>query len=155
MVLAGVRTDLITNLTVHLPFIQFKTKIMKTVKLILTYLFGAFMVYGGINHFLKPEMYYPFFPDFLPKAALNYLVGVLEIVVGVAVFIPRFRALGTLAILWMMLAFLPLHIVDVFSENPAVGTHQIALIRLPVQFVFILWAWFIHRKAAPNSAVPS
>lgn len=155
MVLAGERTDLITNLTVHLPFIQFKTKIMKTVKLILTYLFGAFMVYGGINHFLKPEMYYPFFPDFLPKAALNYLVGALEIVVGVAVFIPRFRALGTLAILWMMLAFLPLHIVDVFRENPAVGTHQIALIRLPVQFVFILWAWFIHRKAAPNSAVPS
>ena len=119
---------------------------MKTVKLILTFLFGAFMIFGGVNHFTKPAMYFPFFPDFLPKAILNYGVGVLEIAVGLAVFIPQYRSWGTMGILYMMLAFLPLHIIDVFSENPAVGTHQIALVRLPFQFVFILWAWFIDRK---------
>ncbi len=117
---------------------------MKILKLILTLLFGAFMIFGGVNHFLKPAMYFPFFANFLPKVALNYAVGIAEILVGVLVFIPMYRHWGTAGILYMMLAFLPLHIYDVFRENPAVGTHQIALIRLPVQLLFIAWAWYIH-----------
>jgi len=36
--------------------------------------------------------------------------------------------------------------MDVFKENPAIGSHQLALIRLPLQFVLILWAWFIAKK---------
>jgi uncharacterized membrane protein len=119
---------------------------MKNLKLILTYLFGAFMIFGGINHFIKPEIYAPFIPDFLPSLVINYLTGIVEIAVGVCVFIPRNRSMATLGILLMMLVFLPLHIFDVFKENPAIGSHQVALIRLPVQFLFIAWAWFIHRK---------
>jgi uncharacterized membrane protein len=119
---------------------------MKTVKLILTLLFGAFMIFSGINHFLKPDIYLPFIPDFLPKVLIIYLSGVVEIVLGLGVFIPRFRHLSALGILWLMLLFLPLHIVDVFRDNPAIGSHSIALIRLPIQFVLILWAWFISRK---------
>ncbi len=119
---------------------------MKILKLILTYLFGAFMIFGGVNHFLKPEMYLPFIPSFLPGEAINYLSGIAEIIVGIGVFIPAFRSQSTLGILVLMLLFLPLHIVDVFKENPAIGSHQMALIRLPLQFVFILWAWFIHKK---------
>jgi len=46
----------------------------------------------------------------------------------------------------MMLVFLPLHIIDIFKENPAIGSHQAAIIRLPVQFLFIAWAWYIHKK---------
>jgi len=60
--------------------------------------------------------------------------------------IPRYRSLGTLGILLLMLAFLPLHVMDVFSDQPAIESHQLALIRLPIQFVFILWAWFINKK---------
>lgn len=119
---------------------------MKNLKLILTYLFGAFLIFGGINHFIKPEMYAPFIPEFLPSLAVNYLTGIVEIAVGVGVFIPRFRSMATLGILIMMLVFLPLHVFDVFKENPAIGSHQVALIRLPVQFLFIAWAWFIHKK---------
>ena len=104
------------------------------------------MIFGGVNHFLKPEMYLPFIPSFLPGAAINYLSGIAEIIVGIGVFIPAFRSQSTLGILVLMLLFLPLHIVDVFKENPAIGSHQMALIRLPLQFVLILWAWFIHKK---------
>lgn len=119
---------------------------MKNLKLILTYLFGAFMIFGGINHFIKPEMYAPFIPDFLPSLSINYLTGIAEIAVGVGVFIPRFRSIATLGILLMMLIFLPLHILDVFKENPAIGSHQAAIIRLPLQFLLIAWAWYIHKK---------
>ena len=119
---------------------------MKTLKLILTLLFGAIMLLAGINHFVKPAMYLPFIPEFLPKVTINYLVGIAEIVVGVGAFIPRFRSMATLGILLLMLVFLPLHIIDVYSQTPAIGSHQFALIRLPIQFVLILWAWFIYKK---------
>jgi uncharacterized membrane protein len=119
---------------------------METVKLILTFVFGAFMIFGGVNHFLKPEMYSPFMPDFLPREAINIVVGILEILLGIAAFIPQYRSMATLGILIMMLVFLPLHVIDIFREYPAVGTHKIALIRLPFQFLFILWAWFIYKK---------
>lgn len=119
---------------------------MKNLKLIFTLLFGVLMILGGVNHFITPEMYDPFIPDFLPKLAVNYATGIFEILGGVGVFMPRFRSLATLSILVMMLIFLPLHIYDVFQVNPAIGTHQAALIRLPVQFILILWAWSIHKK---------
>lgn len=136
----------------RIKFVSLKTKVltllylMKTFKLILTFLFGALMVFGGVNHFLKPEMYYPFFPEFAPKPFLTYASGLLEILAGIAVFIPTYRKWGTLAILVLMLLFLPFHVWDVFSQSPAIGSHQAALIRLPIQFLFILWAWFIHKE---------
>ena len=119
---------------------------MKTIKLILTFLLGAFMIFGGVNHFLLPAMYFPFIPEFLPKEVINYLAGVLEIIFGIGVLIPALRPMATLAIFLLMLAFLPLHILDVFKEDPAIGSHTAALIRLPLQFVMILWAWFIKKK---------
>lgn len=119
---------------------------MKIVKQILTYLFAAFIIFGGVNHFLKPEMYFPFFADFLPKESLNYLSGIVEIMVGILVFIPKYKHFGTLGILLLMIAFLPLHVWDIFSQTPAIGSHQAALIRLAVQFLFIGWAWYIHKN---------
>jgi uncharacterized membrane protein len=119
---------------------------MKNFKLVLTFLFGAFMIFGGVMHFIKPAGYRSFIPGFLPADLIIYLSGIVEIVVGAGVFIPRYRSWATLGILVLMVLFLPLHIVDVFKENPAIGSHQAALIRLPVQFVFILWAWFINKK---------
>jgi uncharacterized membrane protein len=119
---------------------------MKTTKLVLTYLFGAFLIVAGVGHFLNPQKYFAFIPDFLPKEAVNYLSGLLEILAGIGVFIPRFKNISTFTILLMMVAFLPLHIIDVFKEQPAIGSHTIALIRLPLQFVLIYWAWFICDK---------
>lgn len=104
------------------------------------------MIFGGVNHFIKPEMYAPFIPAFLPNQFINYLSGILEIVCGVGVFIPPFRRWAAWGILAMMLLFLPLHIWDVFREKPAIGKHEVALIRLPIQFVLIAWAWFISKK---------
>lgn len=119
---------------------------MQTTKLILTFLFGILMILGGVNHFLKPEMYAPFIPNFLAIEATNYLSGILEIVCGLGVFIPKFRGWATLGVLVMMLLFLPLHVWDIFNQKPAIGSHQAALLRLPLQFVLIAWAWFISKK---------
>lgn len=119
---------------------------MKNIKSILTFLLGIFIVLGGVGHFVNPAMYLGFIPDFLPKTIILYASGVGEIFIGLCVFIPRLRSVGTLGILVLMLAFLPLHVADVFKDNPAIGSHQLALVRLPLQFVLIAWAWFIHKK---------
>ena len=119
---------------------------MKLTKLILTIIFAIFMIYGGVNHFLKPDMYLPFIPIELPGLAIVYFSGVVEVAIGAGALIPKTRSWSTLGILILMIAFLPLHVIDVFKANPAVGSHQIALIRLPIQFVLIAWAWFIHKK---------
>jgi uncharacterized membrane protein len=120
---------------------------MKILALVLTFLFGAFMIFGGTMHFLNPEVYTPFIPDFLPESIVNYGSGILEIILGIGVFIPAFREKATLGIFLLMIAFLPLHLMDVFSENPAIGSHDAALIRLPVQLLFILWAWWIWSRS--------
>ncbi|MEZ4905363.1 MAG: hypothetical protein R2822_28175 [Spirosomataceae bacterium] len=127
---------------------------MKLFKLLLTYLLGAFMVFGGVNHFLNPAMYLPFIPSFFSKELVNYGTGIVEIIFGMAVFIPAARYWGTLGILVLMLVFLPLHIWDVFRNNPAIGSHQAALIRLPIQFVLIAWAWFIDQKNNDEKTYP-
>ncbi len=46
---------------------KIKLKIMKIIMNILRYLLAIFMIYGGVQHFVKPDFYAPFVPSFLPK----------------------------------------------------------------------------------------
>ena len=120
---------------------------MKILALAATLLIGIFMIFGGLQHFLKPAFYHPFVPDFLPyRTALVYLSGVVELLLGVAVLVPRLRAQAGWGIMLLMLAFLPVHLWDVFRVHPAIGSHKAALIRLPFQFLFILWAGFVAKQ---------
>ena len=119
---------------------------MKTVQLILAFLFGAFLIFGGINHFTTPEFYDPFIPDFLPKPAVNYITGVMEILLGVGLFVPATRNKAALGTMLLMIAFLPIHVADVFKDAPAIGSQQAAWIRLAFQFVFITWSWWLWQR---------
>ncbi len=120
---------------------------MKIIINILRYLLAIFMIYGGVQHFVKPVFYTAFVPSFLPFTKFFVLSsGVLEILLGVMLVLKgKFAQYGALGIFLLMLIFLPIHIKDVFVENPAIGTHKMALIRLPFQFVFIGWAWVVYR----------
>ncbi|MCK8141060.1 hypothetical protein MW871_04060 [Flavobacterium sp. I-SCBP12n] len=103
---------------------------------------AIFIIYGGINHFIKPEFYIPFVPSFLGfKTVIIYVYGVVEIGIGLLLLIKKYRGVGAFSLLVLMLVFLPIHIWDVFSDTPAIGSHQAALIRLPIQLVFIGIAW--------------
>jgi uncharacterized membrane protein len=119
---------------------------MQYLKLGLTFLFGALMILAGINHFRHSAIYLPFIPDFLPQQLINQATGILEIVLGIGVFIPQFRQKAAYGIFILMILFLPLHVWDVFRDNPAIGSHKAALIRLPLQFLLIFIGWFISKK---------
>lgn len=118
---------------------------MKLAKRILGILFALFMLFSGVNHFITPEMYFPLIPDFLPKTIVNLLAGVVEIVLGIGVFIPATRKKALLGICLLMIMFLPVHIMDAFKENPAIGSQNVALIRIGVQFIFIYLPWLAQQ----------
>lgn len=119
---------------------------MKILWRILQVLLALFLIYAGVQHFLKPAFYEPFVPAFLPaKTMVVYASGVVELVLGILLLIPKYTKMAATGIIVLMLVFLPIHIWDVFSDTPAIGSHERALYRLPFQFLFIAWAYVIKR----------
>jgi uncharacterized membrane protein len=121
----------------------------RTIWLGVRILFAIFMFMGGLQHFLKPDFYIPFVPTFLPfTMAIIYLSGLVEIVLGLMLIFKKYARMAALGIFILMILFLPIHIADVFADAPAIGTHKAALIRLPVQFLFMAIAWKIQQVLA-------
>ena len=117
---------------------SFADKIWSVVVIIM----AIFMFYGGVQHFSNSAFYIPFVPDFLPfKIAMIYFSGAIEIAIAVLLVVKKYRGIGALSLLVLMLVFLPIHVWDVFLDTPAIGSHQLALIRLPIQLAFIGIAW--------------
>ena len=113
---------------------------------------GVIMILAGIQHFRDPAMYGPIIPDGLPKDLVTYLSGVVEFLLGAGLFFRRFRLWASLGLLVLMIAFLPLHVADVFRDAPAMGSKLLAYIRLPLQFVLIAWAWWVYKVARTEHA---
>jgi len=109
---------------------------------VLKIIVALFMVYAGVQHLLKPEFYLPFVPTFLPfKTVLVYLSGVVEIIVGLLLLTKKYQGIGSYALLVLMIIFLPIHINDVISDTPAIGSQKAAMIRLGIQFLAITLCW--------------
>lgn len=74
-------------------------------------LLGSFFTFAGVYHFIDPNFYYGLIPDYLPYPVLiNYSVGLLEIVLGLLVFIPKYRTIGGYGIMVLLLLLVPSHI---------------------------------------------
>jgi len=124
---------------------------MKKIWLILKVVLAIFLIFGGVQHFISPNNYIPFVPSFLPfTLAIIYLSGLFEILFGLALFFKKLETIGAWGILILMLLFLPIHIWDVFSKTPAIGSHNAALIRLPIQFLFIFIAWKVKNNVSQH-----
>ncbi|MEL6802906.1 MAG: hypothetical protein AAFO91_03885, partial [Bacteroidota bacterium] len=84
-------------------------------------------------------------PEFFPKLLANYAAGAVEILLGIGLIIPKTRKQAAWGVLILMLIFFPLHIWDLFKEQPALGSKTAAIIRIPMQFIFIAWAYWLSR----------
>ena len=120
---------------------------------ILKIVLGIFLIFGGIQHFIKPDFYIPFVPEFLPFTMLViYISGLVEILFGVLVLIKKYAKIGAWGILILMLLFLPIHVWDIFSDTPAIGSQKAAFIRLPIQFLLIVIAWKVKNLVSHNKS---
>ena len=126
----------------------------KTFKIwnILKIVIALFMIYAGIQHFIKPTFFMPFVPEFLPlKTTIIYASGVAEILVGVLLLIKKYAKIGAIGVLILLFLFLPIHIWDVFAEAPAIGSQKAALIRLPIQFLLVFIVWKIKNSVSTKN----
>lgn len=118
------------------------------VRKVLMLLLAVFMIVGGINHFLTPEFYLRMMPPYVPAPEFMVAVsGVIEVILGIGLLIPRTRVLAAWGIIALLIAVFPANIhmflnQEQWPEVPAIFT----VIRLPFQFVFIAWAWMFTRK---------
>lgn len=120
---------------------------MSITKSVLLWFMGIFYMFAGSMHFLRPDAYLPMMPPYLPwHLALIYLSGLIEALVGVGVLIPSTRRIAAWATILLLIAIFPanihiaLHNVPLFGAE--VGAGILNWVRLPLQGVLILWAWW-------------
>jgi uncharacterized membrane protein len=122
---------------------------MNRIKTASKYLLAIFMIGAGTMHFVRPEFYLKIMPPYLPwHLALVYLSGFFEIALGVLLLVPRFSHLAAWGIIALLIAVFPANIYVYQHQEILPAPPIVHLLRLPLQAVFILWAyWHTRRKA--------
>lgn len=118
---------------------------MKYLIFSLKIILGLFLIYGGFNHFYNADFYNGFIPNFFPKLAINYIVGLIEILLGTGLFIKGYKKKSAYGIFLLMIVFMPIHIWDSLKEEPAIGSKIASYIRIAVQILLIIWAYVIFK----------
>lgn len=124
---------------------------MRVLKLILKYLLALFFVLAGLNHFIHTGFYQKIMPPYLPwHSFLVYLSGLFEVILGLALTIGKFTRLAAWGMIALLVAVFPANIHMVANPELYPEYHPAALwVRLPLQAVFIAWAYWYAR--APGS----
>ena len=102
---------------------------------------GLLMIAAGVFHFVRPEFYAPIIPSFINEQFANIAGGIAEIIIGVLLLIPSMRTAGGLGFMILMIMFLPLHVWDVFRDDPVMKTQTGAIVRLVIQFALIYYGY--------------
>jgi len=125
---------------------------MKRIKPISKHLLATFMIVAGTMHFANPGFFLKIMPPYLPlHQELVLLSGVCEILLGVLILIPRYSNLAAWAIIGLLIAVFPANVYLFQNQNILPTSPIIHLLRLPLQGVFILWA-FWHTMPAERKA---
>ncbi len=129
---------------------------MRIVKAVLRYLFGAAMIWIGIQHFANEAMFMKIMPDYIPFSLHRPAVlisGVAEILLGVLLIVPRTSRLAGWGLIALFIAVFPANIF--LYQHPQIMpdvSPTAHLIRLPIQAVLIAWAWWYTRADTPRVA---
>ncbi len=132
------------------------TKPESRVKVALRVVLALAMIGVGITHFTSPEPFVKIIPAALPAPlALVYVSGVAEIAGGVGLLIPRLRRAAGIGLIALYIAVFPANI-NMAVQGLSLGDGPIpqwALwARLPVQIVFIAWAYWAAGVRSPKRA---
>ena len=107
------------------------------------YIMAGLYVSAGIMHFVRPKTFLQIMPDWLPwHQQLVFLSGLCEIAFALLLLFPATRPIGAWLIILLLIAVFPANIqmaIDFYQKHSPYL--WIALLRLPLQFVLIWWAW--------------
>ncbi len=121
-------------------------------KNVFLYLMALLYAAAGIYHFVNPIFYEQIMPIWLPQhTLLNTLGGISEIILAVLLLPKSTRRVSAQLIMAMLCVFLVMIHIPMAKEfykinHPALW---ISIIRLPIQFFLIWWAWLYTK---PNNS---
>lgn len=128
---------------------------MKILKLVLRIVLAIFMIGAGAAHFRDPDFFLAIMPPYLPfHEAIVAVSGAIEIVLGLALLVPKTSRLAAWGLIALYIAVFPANIHLFMNQDimPDVSPTMHA-VRLPLQGVLILWAYWFTR--GPKSTAPS
>lgn len=107
------------------------------------FVMAAIYIFAGFMHFIKPKMYLRIMPRYLPfHKQLVLLSGIAEVVLGAALLYGPTQNLALYGIIAMLSVFLLVHFYMLSSKKAAAGFPKwVLLLRLPLQFVLMFWAF--------------
>jgi len=104
---------------------------------------GAGIGAAGVMHFVRPEFFDAIVPPWLPPSQRFWTLisGVAELVVGVMLFVPRWRRTGAMALLVLLIAVYPANLYMTWDwRDRSAGERVVSWARLPLQFVLFALA---------------
>jgi uncharacterized membrane protein len=117
--------------------------------MLLRLVLAGLFVTAGTLHFLMPSPFVQIVPPYLPwPLALVYLSGACEIAGGAGLLVPRLRGAAGWGLVVLLIAVFPanLHMALGDVQIREVDVPPLLLwLRLPLQAVLIVWAWWCSR----------
>ncbi len=113
------------------------------------YLMATMYVIAGINHFRTPRLYLKIIPNYLPKPELlNYLSGLIEIILGVLLCFKQTSSLAAWLLILMLIVFYMTHFYMLQNKNASLGLPKWFLsLRLFLQLGLMYWAFqYTHKN---------
>ena len=108
--------------------------------------FAAVFLVAGVAHFTSSGFFLKIMPPYLPfHRELVFASGVFEIILGLLLLIPQTTRLAAWGLIALLIAVFPANLY-MFQHQELFHVSPLALLlRLPLQGVLILWAWFYTR----------
>lgn len=122
---------------------------MKIIRSILLYLLVLFYLFMGSMHLVNPDQYFFMMPSWLPAHSILILLsGIVEIVLGILLVPIKTRAISAKLIIGMLIVFLfAIHVPQSIDYYKTGNQNFVSsIIRLPIQFLLIAWAWIFAKK---------
>ncbi|MEZ6138178.1 MAG: DoxX family protein [Pirellulaceae bacterium] len=121
---------------------------MTRIKTISKCLLAILMIVAGTMHFVNPEFFQKIVPPYLPLHRELVLVsGICEILLGVLLLIPKCSHLAGWGTIALLIAVFPANIYLFQNQDLIPASPLVHFLRLPLQGVFILWAYWHTRPA--------
>jgi len=105
---------------------------------------SALFIWAGSSHFRNPKFFLKITPPWVPKPAqVNLIIGVLEILMGLALWVPKLTSFAAWAMIALLIAVFPANVYH-FQKALKKGKHvKATAIRLPFQFLFLYLAYLL------------
>ncbi len=107
------------------------------------YLLALIFLIAGVTHFTKSKMYERIMPAYLPAPkTLVSLSGIVEMILGFMLLNADTQSAAAWGIIIVLFLFIPVHIYMLQNERASLKLPKwILILRLPLQFVLMYWAY--------------